>query len=150
MDIKAIVGAGDKIMGITLPFAIGGIILNILFPQFFQLNIGIIGIIVGIIFLIIGIPLWITAVVQMFKCVPKNKLITKGPFAVLLHPIYTSVAILVIPGFGFILDTWVGVGIGIILYIISRIFRGQEEKKLSGFFGTEYQVYRSKVVIPWL
>jgi len=32
---------------------------------------------VGIIFLIIGIPLWITAVVQMLKYVPENKLITK-------------------------------------------------------------------------
>ena len=150
MNIKTLVGAGDRIMLVTLPFALGGIALNILYPRFFQLHSGIIGIIIGAALLVVGIPFWLFSVVQMLRCVPKNKLITKGPFGVVLHPIYTSVAILVIPGLGFVFDTWVGLGIGAILYIVSRIFRGQEEKKLSGFFGTEYQAYRSKVLIPWL
>jgi len=86
----------------------------------------------------------------MLKYVPQNKLITKGPFLLVLHPIYTSVALLVIPGLTFVFDTWLGFLIGAILYIISRIFRGQEDKKLDNLFTNEYETYRSKVIIPWL
>ena len=150
MNIKMLVGAGDKIMLLTLPFMVGGILLNILYPQFFQLHLGLIGILIGAVLLAVGIPFWLLSVVQMIRYVPQNRLITKGAFGVILHPIYTSVAILVIPGIGFIFDTWVGLTIGAILYIISRIFRRQEDKKLNGIFGEEYQTYRLKVLIPWL
>jgi len=150
MDIKTLIGAGDKTMAFTLPFALAGIILNILYPQIFLLNYGLVSIITGIVFLALGIPFWLAAVVQMIQYVPKNRLITKGPFSILLHPIYTSVAILIIPGLGFIFSSWVGAAIGVILYIISRIFRVREEQKLNGIFGTEYQAYRLNVLIPWL
>jgi protein-S-isoprenylcysteine O-methyltransferase Ste14 len=150
MNIKQLAGAGDKIIGFTLPFALAGIILNVLYPQWFIMNTGLIGVIVGSVLLGLGVPFWLISVVQMLKYVPQNKLITKGPFLAVMHPIYTSVALLVIPGLTFIFDTWLGLLIGAILYIISRIFRGQEDKKLANFFTKEYEIYRSKVIIPWL
>jgi protein-S-isoprenylcysteine O-methyltransferase Ste14 len=150
MNIKQLVGAGDKIMGFTLPFALAGIILNILYPQWFIMNTGLTGIIIGSALLVFGVPFWLISVVQMLQYVPQNKLITKGPFLLVQHPIYTSVALLVIPGLAFVFDTWVGILIGVILYSISRIFRGQEEKKLKGLFTEEYEKYRSKVLFPWL
>jgi protein-S-isoprenylcysteine O-methyltransferase Ste14 len=150
MNIKALVGAGDKMMLLSLPFAAGGIVLNVLYPHFFQLHLGLTGILTGAILLAAGIPFWLFSVFQMMRYVPQNKLITKGPFGVISHPIYTSVAILVIPGIGFLFDTWVGLAIGAILYSISRIFRGQEDNKLNDIFSEEYQTYRSKVLIPWL
>ena len=147
MNIKILVGAGDKIIGLTLPFALVGIILNMFYPYWFKMNTGIV---IGSVFLLLGIPFWLISVVQMLKYVPQNKLITKGPFLVLLHPIYTSVALLVIPGLSLVLDAWVGLGIGVILYGISRIFRTHEEDKLNFLFPHEYPVYRSKVLISWL
>ena len=150
INIKILIGAGDKIMLFTLPFMVGGIVLNILYPHFFELHLGLVGIYIGVILLAVGIPFWLFSVVQMIRYVPQNKLITKGPFGLIPHPIYTSVAILVIPGLSFMFDTWVGLLIGTILYIISRIFRGQEDKKLSGIFAEDYQIYSSKVLIPWL
>jgi protein-S-isoprenylcysteine O-methyltransferase Ste14 len=150
MNIKKITGSGGKIMGFTLPFALAGIILNVLYPQWFKMNTGVTGIIIGSVLLCLGVPFWLISVVQMLKAVPQDKLITKGPFSLVLHPIYTSVALLVIPGLAFVFDTWVLLLIGVILYIISRIFRGEEEKKLEGIFSKEYQIYRSKVIIPWL
>ena len=150
MNIKQLVGTGDKIMGFTLPFALVGIILNVVHPQWFTMNTGLTGIIIGSVLLVLGIPFWLISVVQMVRYVPQNKLITKGPFLLVQHPIYTSVALLVIPGLTFVFDTWVGLLIGIILYGISRIFRGQEEKKLEGLFAEEYEAYRSKIFIPWL
>ena len=150
MNIKSLIGSGDKIMGITLPFAIIGIVLNVFYPQWFKINIDTTGIIIGIALLVIGVPIWLTAVYQMVKYVPQNMLITKCAFKIMLHPIYTTVALLVIPGVSFLFDTWVGFAIGIILYGISRIFRGQEEQKLEDIFMEEYKAYRSEVVIKWL
>ena len=150
MNIKQLVGAGDKIMGFTLPIALVGVILNVLFPQWFIMNASLTGIIIGLVLLGLGVPFWLISVVQMLKYVPQNRLITNGPFLVILHPIYTSVALLVIPGLAFVFDTWALILIGVILYIISRIFRGQEDKNLEDIFAKEYETYRSKVIIPWL
>jgi len=150
MNIKQLAGTGDKIIGFTLPFALAGIILNVLYPQWFKMDSGLTGVIIGAVLLVLGIPFWLISVVQILKYVPQNKLITKGPFSVLLHPIYTSIALLVIPGLTLVFDTWLGFLIGAILYIISRIFRGREEKKLETLFMGEYEKYRSKVIIRWL
>ncbi len=148
--IKTLVGAGDRIMAFTLPLAVVVIILNILYPQFFQLNGGGSGMIIGWILLIVGVPIWLASVVLVMLYVPRNKLITRGPFALIRHPLYTSVALLVLPGLGFLLDTWSGMLIGLILYIFSRIFSVREEEKLDDVFAGEYQLYRSKVLLPWL
>jgi protein-S-isoprenylcysteine O-methyltransferase Ste14 len=150
MKIKPLIGAGDQIMGFTLPFALIGVILNVIYPHYFKMNMGSVGIILGSILLIIGVPIWLTSVFQILIYVPRNKLITTGPFAIVRHPLYTSVALLVISGIGFVLDTWLGLGIGIILYIFSRLFSVQEDNKLNDIFSSEYQTYRSKVLLPWL
>jgi protein-S-isoprenylcysteine O-methyltransferase Ste14 len=82
--------------------------------------------------------------------VPQKKLITTGPFAVVMHPLYTSVALLVIPGAGLLFDSWVGFGIGAVLYASSRLFSPSEEVILGKVFPTEYPLYRRKVLLPWL
>jgi len=56
MNIKQIAGAGDKIIGVTLPFALAGIILNVLYPQWFIMNTGLTGIIIGSVLLVLGVP----------------------------------------------------------------------------------------------
>jgi protein-S-isoprenylcysteine O-methyltransferase Ste14 len=66
------------------------------------------------------------------------------------HPLYTSVALLVIPGCGLALDTWVGFAIGAVLYVSSRIFSPREEALLTRYFPEAYPSYRAKVLFPWL
>ncbi len=150
MSMKSLVGAGHKIMGSTLPVALLVIVLNVVYPRVFTLHLGPAGIALGCIFLLVGVPVWLTSVVQILISVPKNKLITRGPFAIVLHPLYTSVALLVIPGVGFLLDTWAGLGIGGSLYVFSRIFSNEENRRLYELFPGEYQAYRSSVLLPWL
>jgi protein-S-isoprenylcysteine O-methyltransferase Ste14 len=150
VKIKTLIGAGDQIMGFTLPFAIVGIALNMLYPEFFRMNLGLLGKITGIVFLIIGVPIWLTSAVQVLLYVPQRKLITSGPFAILLHPLYTSVALLVLPGVGFLLNTWIGLAIGLVLYFFSRRYSVNEEKTLDEMFSEEYRSYRSRVLLPWL
>lgn len=150
MKIKSLIGAGDQILAGTLPFALVGIILNIIYPETFRMNLGSVGIGLGSAFLLVGVPVWLTSVMQVLIHVPRGQLITTGPFAVMLHPLYTSVALLVIPGIGFILDTWAGLAIGAVLYAFSRRFSVKEERKLEEVFSSQYREYRAKVLLPWL
>jgi protein-S-isoprenylcysteine O-methyltransferase Ste14 len=151
MKLKVLVGSGDKIGLFILPFLIIGLILNIIFPSFF--NVGgppIVLNAISIIILILGITIWIWSVVLILIKVPKKELITNGPFSLVKHPLYTSVSLFVLPWIGFLLNTWLGAMIGIILYVGSRIFSPKEEEELSKTFGTTWDRYCNKVKIPRL
>ena len=150
MKQKALVGAGDRVMGLTLPFIVVGVAANIFRPGWFSMGSATGGLIAGIVLLVIGVPLWLTSVVQILLWVPRRTLITTGPFALMLNPLYTSVALLVFPGIGLVLDTWLGPALGAILYVSSRLFSPREEKMLAAFFPEEYPKYRSRVLLPWL
>ncbi len=123
MNLKNLVGSGDKIGLLTAPFLIVGLILNILFPSFFQVG----GPsdrwkIVSWVFLLPGIVVWAWSVVLILTKVPKKELITTGPYALAKHPLYTGVVFLVLPWIGILLNSWLGILIGIILYIGSRLY----------------------------
>ena len=104
----------------------------------------------SIIVLIPGVAIWIWSVVLILTEVPRQKLITSGPYSVVKHPLYTGVALLVLPWIGFLFNTWLGVLIGIILYVASRIFSPEEERTLSTAFGTAWDEYCNNVKISWL
>jgi protein-S-isoprenylcysteine O-methyltransferase Ste14 len=151
MKLKVLVGSGDKIMLFVLPFLIIGLILNIIFPSLFRVGgPAMVLKVISIIILIIGVIIWLWSVALILIKAPQNKLITNGPYALVKHPIYASVALLVLPWLGFLFKTWLGVLIGIILYIGSRIFSPEEEKILSQTFGAAWDEYCLKVKIPWL
>jgi protein-S-isoprenylcysteine O-methyltransferase Ste14 len=151
MKLKVLVGSGDKVMLFTLPFLIIGLILNILFPSFFSVGGPAVGLkVVSILILIPGVTIWLWSVVLVLTKVPKGELITNGPYSLVKHPLYTAVALLVLPWLGFLLNTWLGVLIGIIMYLASRRFSPEEEELLSKAFGTAWDEYCNQVEIPWL
>ncbi len=150
MNLKVLIGSGDRLMGATLPFAAVGIAANLIWPAAFEMGFGGTGLVIGIVLLVVGVPTWLGSVAQIIVNVPKKKLITTGPYAVMLHPLYTSVALLVIPGVGLVLDTWVGFAIGAVLYASCRIFAIREEVLLAKYFPADYPVYRERVILPWL
>jgi protein-S-isoprenylcysteine O-methyltransferase Ste14 len=149
-QIAELVGVGDRVMAVSLPFAVVGLAANLLWPSFFRTGLGTAGSIAGIVLLAVGVPIWLTAAAQLLVAVPKGKLITTGPFALLLHPVYTSVALLVIPGCGLVLDSWLGFAIGAVLYVSQRRFAPQEERDLARRFPLDYPAYRNRVLLPWL
>jgi protein-S-isoprenylcysteine O-methyltransferase Ste14 len=151
MNLKRLMGSGDRIMVVTAPFLLIGLILNILRPSLFSVGgppqwLRILSIIV----LIPGVILWLWSVVLILTRVPKGELITSGPFSLVKHPLYTSVALLVLPWLGFLLNTWLGLLVGIVLYIAARLFAPDEEKALAATFGPAWDEYCKKVKIPWL
>ena len=151
MKLKVLVGSGQKIGLLTLPFLLIGLILNIFIPSLF--NVGdqsIVLKVISIIILIPGITIWIWSVVLILTRIPRRQLITNGPYSLVKHPLYTGVALLVLPWIGFLFNTWLGVLIGIVVYVGSRLFSPEEEKILAKTFGTTWDEYCNKVAIPWL
>ena len=121
--LKELIGSGDKIKMNTLPFIVIGLILNFLFPHFFSVG----GPseplkTVSFIILFFGIIIWLWSVVLILIKVPKKEPISFGPYALNKHPIYNGVAFLGLPWLGSLLNSWLGVVIGIALYFWSRVY----------------------------
>ncbi len=151
MKLKVLVGSGEKIGRLTLPFLVLGLILNIMSPSFFSVGGPSLGLtVISIIILIPGLINWIWSVVLILTKIPRKQLITNGPYSLVKHPLYTGVALLVLPWAGFLLNTWLGALIGIIVYIGARMYAPKEEEILSKIFGADWDEYSKKVKIPWL
>jgi protein-S-isoprenylcysteine O-methyltransferase Ste14 len=151
MNVKVLVGSGDKIALFTLPFLLVGLVLNVAYPSLFDVG-GPSNVLraVSIVVLVPGVAIWLWSIILILTKVPKGELITSGPYSLVKHPLYTSVALLVLPWIGFLLNTWLGALIGVVLYIGSRMFAPTEDVELSKTFGTAWHEYSSTVKIPWL
>jgi protein-S-isoprenylcysteine O-methyltransferase Ste14 len=151
MDVGRLVGSGDRIGLVTLPFLVVGIVLNVMTPSVFSVGGPPDGLrIASIAALAIGVVVWLWSAVLILWRVPRSMLITTGPYRVVLHPLYTGVALLVIPWVGFLFDSWLGVVIGLVLYTASRRFARDEETDLARRFGPSWNDYRARVLLPWL
>jgi protein-S-isoprenylcysteine O-methyltransferase Ste14 len=149
--LKVLIGSGDKIGLFTLPFVLAGLLLNFIFPSAFDVGGPSTALqAVTIAVLIPGLTIWAWSAALILRKVPRGELITNGPYSIVKHPLYTGVALLVLPWIGFLINTWLGAAIGIILYIGSRIFAPAEEAELSTTFGVTWDEYCRDVRIPWL
>jgi len=151
MKLRNLVGSGDKIMLMTLPFLIVGLILNVTMPSLFSVGgPSVVLRVISMILLVPGVIIWIWSVVLILTKVTQKKLITSGPYSLVKHPLYTAVALLVLPWAGFLLNTWLGALLGLVLYVGSRMFSPREEEGLSAAFGPAWEQYCRNVKIPWL
>lgn len=148
--LRKLMGAGHRIMLFTLPFVLAGVASDLLWPPAFRMGWGTPGLILGLVLLAVGVPLWLGSAIQVLRQVPRGKLITTGGFAWVLHPLYLAVSLLVIPGCGLVLDSWLGFAIGAAMYVGVRLFAVREERELAAAFPREYPAYRAKVLLPWL
>lgn len=151
MDLKKLVGSGDKIALVTLPFLVVGVVLNAAFPSVFDVG-GPPPLLraISIVVLTVGVTIWIWSVVLVLTRVPRGELIRTGPFAWVKHPIYAGVSLLVLPWLGFLLNTWLGAVLGVVMYVAARMYAPEEETELARTFGSAWDDYRHTVRIPWL
>jgi len=151
MRLKALIGSGDSIGLFTLPFLLVGLVLNIVFPAVFGVGGPSPALrIASIVVLTVGLVIWAWSAILILINVPQDRLITTGPFALVKHPLYTAVALLVLPATGFLLDTWLGAAIGLVMYIGSRVFAPAEESRLAAHFGAQWDRYTRTVRLRWL
>lgn len=148
--LKLLTGSGDKIGTFVLPIIILGFILNFSFPSLFTIPKSNVLTIFGLMLLILGIIVCLWSQILILIKVPKIQLITTGPYILVKHPLYTGASFLVLPALGFILNNWLGLIFGITLYIVTRIYRPEEEKRMKKEFGEKYERYSRGVLFPWL
>lgn len=151
LDLRVLVGSGDRIGLFTLPFLAVGLVLNVAFPSLFDVG-GPPNMlrVVSAVVLAVGVTIWAWSLLLVVTRVPRGELITSGPYSLVRHPLYTAVALLVLPWIGFLFNTWLGALVGIIMYLASRMYAPAEEAALSRTFGAAWQHYRATVKIPWL
>jgi protein-S-isoprenylcysteine O-methyltransferase Ste14 len=151
MKLKTLVGSGEKIGLFTLPFLVVGLGLNILYPSLFSVGEPpIIFKVISIFILILGVIIWAWSAALIITKVPRKELITNGPFSLVKHPLYTDISLFVLPWIGFLLNSWLGVLLGIIVYIGTRKYAPKEEEILSKAFGAAWKDHVNKIKIPWL
>ena len=144
--LRNLVGSGDRIGLFVLPVILAGVYLNYVHPSWFDVGGPPTALrVVSIAVLVPGVAMWIWSATLILRDVPRGRLITSGPYAWVKHPLYTAVALLVLPWLGFLLDTWLGVLIGAVLYVGSRIFAPAEEAALSRSFGDRWSAYSRSV-----
>jgi|SRR6516162_6009713 protein-S-isoprenylcysteine O-methyltransferase Ste14 len=151
LGLGALIGSGDRIGAFILPFLLVGAALNIVFTEAFSVG----GPppwlqAVSAVVLAVGVAVWAWSVLLILTKVRAGDLVTTGPYALVKHPLYTSVALLALPWLGFLLDTWLGALIGIALYAASWLFAPAEEADLADRFGPRWDAYCRRVKIPWL
>ena len=151
MKATSLVGVGDRLALVTLPVLVVGLALNILVPSVFRVG-GPPPLLrtISIVLLVPGVVLWLWAVALIILKAAKGELITNGTYALVKHPIYTCVALLVLPWLGFLLNTWLGALVGATLYVGSKLYAPEEETLLAKTFGPAWDAYAKKVRLPWL
>jgi protein-S-isoprenylcysteine O-methyltransferase Ste14 len=151
MQVATLVGSGDRIGRATLPFVVVGLALNVAFPTVFSVG-GPPGWLraLSLVMLVIGLIVWAWSAALILRHVPGGELITTGPYRLVRHPLYTGVALLVLPATGFLLDSWLGAAIGLVLYLASRRYAPEEERQLASRFGDAWVAYRDRVAVPWI
>jgi protein-S-isoprenylcysteine O-methyltransferase Ste14 len=151
MSVRALVGSGDRIALFTAPVVLVALAAWWLDPSRVALDpVSPILWAITVVVLAIGVIGWAWSAILILTHVPNGDLITSGPFAVVKHPLYTSVGLLVLPGAGILLGTWLGAIIGLVLYVGARLFAPAEERELRSRFGGRWQAYEQRVWLPWL
>jgi protein-S-isoprenylcysteine O-methyltransferase Ste14 len=149
--IRNLVGSGDRIMLFTLPFVAVGAVVQYLAPSLLSVDGSWMPLrVLALVVLGVGLVVWAWSVALILTKVPRGELITSGPYAVVKHPLYTSVALLVLPAAGILLNSWLGVVVGLGLYLASRRYSPEEEHGLAARFGPLWEAYERRVLLPWL
>jgi protein-S-isoprenylcysteine O-methyltransferase Ste14 len=150
-QIATLVGAGDRIGRAALPFLLVGVTANVLRPSWFAVGgrtAAAIATATAVLFA--GIVVWLWSVFLIATKVRRGELVTSGPFAVVKHPLYTGVSLLVLPAAGFLVNTWLGLALGLVVYAAARVYAPAEEEDLERRFGPVWHDYVRRVLIPWL
>ena len=110
-------------------------------------------ILIGILYFIIGITLWLKAVIidRLDAHIIKNELVTTGVYAYVRNPVY-SAFMFVCTGVLLIYGNLVLLVLPIIYWgFMTVLMKLTEEKWLENLYGKEYVQYRQRVnrCIPW-
>jgi protein-S-isoprenylcysteine O-methyltransferase Ste14 len=104
----------------------------------------------GVVLLAIGLPFWLLSAAMFLKAWQQEKLETRGPFAIMPNPIYSSFVVFVIPGVSLLLGWWPILLTSVAMFVAQRMFIKEEDDILRKKFDKQYMEYRKRVLIKFL
>jgi protein-S-isoprenylcysteine O-methyltransferase Ste14 len=139
-------GVGPKIGRIVLPYLTIAIALTIMFPRLFTFGEPVRNylLIAGIVILAAGLILYGFTVRLLLRGLKETRLVTAGTYRCCQNPLYAFLILLVIPGLGLIMNSWVILTTSIIGYIVFKKFISSEYKEMTEVFGDEYLQYKER------
>ena len=139
-------GVGPKIGRIALPYLAGAIALTIIFPVLFTFGEPVRNflLIAGIIILAIGLIFYGLTVRLLLKGLKETRLVTTGTYRYCQNPLYAFIILLIIPGIGLIMNSWLILTTSIIGYLVFKKFIQSEYKEMTDVFGDEYLQYKER------
>ena len=150
MNIRTLVGGGDRIGLVTLPFLVVGVVLNIAFRRCSPSAVRRRGSACSRCSSCWSGSLTGRGVCLLLIKVPRRELITNGPYAVVKHPLYTGAALLVLPWLVPAQHPARRRDQDFMLYVASRMFAPAEEVELAQTFSGVWDAYIAEVKLPWL
>ncbi|MFX1296520.1 MAG: methyltransferase family protein [Promethearchaeota archaeon] len=139
-------GVGPKMLITLFPIIVFFATLHFIFYPTFLFPINPIWmIIIGLILIIIGIPIYILSKRAIKKANFPSKLMTKGIYGHMRHPLYASFILFIVPGIVCLFNSWILFFIPISCYLIFKLYIKEEEEYCLERFGEKYKDYKKKV-----
>ena len=128
-------GIEPKVALFAFPYALLAFYLNSLF-EVWTLGLPC----VGAVLVVAGVLLWLICYLQVSRAYREGKLLTKGCYSRVRHPIYSIWGLLIIPGFSLVIGGFM-LGLPLVYWLTVMKFIGDEERALEERFGDEWREY---------
>ncbi len=141
-----IFGAGPRIGRIVLPYLAITIILTIFIPSVFTLPLTIQPVmrIAGVVILLTGLLLYGLTARSLLIGIWETRLITTGLYKYSQNPIYAMIILLILPGIGLLMNSWIILTASVLGYIVFKRYISKEYNELTEIFGDEYLEYKKR------
>jgi protein-S-isoprenylcysteine O-methyltransferase Ste14 len=93
----------------------------------------------------LGLPLWAAGGRTVMRAYNQDELMTTGPFALVRHPLYSSLIVLILPGLAILIQCLPLFGASLVGYAVFKSLIGREDDYLRERFGQAYEEYRARV-----
>ncbi len=145
-------GAGPKYTLFSAVYCILMVALSFCFDPFFKIHFVPDDLLtsVGIVLVLLGIPFYIISLVTIKRAFKGGSLVTKGPFGMCRHPVYSAWIIFFVPALMLFVNTWAGLSAPLVMYFLLLLLVKKEEAWLESVFGDEYLAYKKRIpaVLP--
>ena len=101
--------------------------------------------VLGTLLLLIGIPFFLVSIKTVMKAYNSDTLVTQGIYRCCRHPLYSAWVVFIVPGFVFLINSWIGLTTPFFMYFLLCKLVTKEEVYLEQVFGSEYIEYKKKV-----
>jgi protein-S-isoprenylcysteine O-methyltransferase Ste14 len=98
----------------------------------------------GIVFLGLGMVLYGLTVRSLLRGIKETRLVTTGLYRYCQNPLYAVIMLLIIPGIGFLMNSWLVLTTPILGYIVFKKCITHEYDEMTEVFGEEYKRYKER------